>query len=161
MVKKPVKAKLKNIGKYPGMSDYSGVLLEQISDNLKVIAEGHMILERKIDLLDEKVDSMGTELNGRIDGLESRMGGLESRMDGLESRMGGLESRMGGLELDMRDSFKTVIDYLSTIEKDVADIKAKLDDKFDKKDAVIMERRISKIELELENCKRLIAVKKS
>jgi len=140
MAKKPVKAKLKNVGKYPGMSDYSGVLLEQISDNVKVIAEGHMILERKIDLLDEKVDSMGTELNGRIDGLESKM---------------------DGLELDMRDSFKTVIDYLSTIEKDVADIKAKLDDKFDKKDAVIMERRISKIELELENCKRLIAARKS
>jgi len=140
MAKKPVKAKLKNVGKYPGMSDYGGVLLEQISDNVKVIAEGHMILERKIDLLDEKVDSMGTELNGRIDGLESKM---------------------DGLELDMRDSFKTVIDYLSTIEKDVADIKAKLDDKFDKKDAVIMERRISKIELELENCKRLIAARKS
>jgi vacuolar-type H+-ATPase subunit I/STV1 len=125
-----------------------GVLLENINDNIKLVAEGHLDLERKIDNLSE-------ELNGRIDSLESELGG---RIDSLKSKLGG---RIDSLEQEMKSSFKTVFDYLSAIDIELSEIKARLENKADKKDLVVIEKRVTKLELELSECKKMIAAAKN
>jgi hypothetical protein len=51
------------------------ILLENMNDNFKLLAEGQSILIRRIDGLEE-----------RFDGFEVRLDRLESRFDTLESR---------------------------------------------------------------------------
>ena len=136
-----------------------GVLLENINDNIKLVAEGHLDLERKIDNLSEelngRIDSLESELGGRIDSLESELGG---RIDSLESKLGG---RIDSLEQEMKSSFKTVFDYLSAIDIELSEIKARLENKADKKDLVVIEKRVTKLELELSECKKMIAAAKN
>lgn len=102
------------------------VLLENINDNIKMVAEGHIDLERKIEDLDKS-------LNGGIDSLGQ----------------------------EMRSSFKTVFDYLSAIDIELAEIKVKLDNKADKKDLTTLKQRVAKLELELSECKKMIATAKN
>ncbi|MFA6376510.1 MAG: hypothetical protein WCX69_03885 [Candidatus Paceibacterota bacterium] len=103
-----------------------GVLLENISDNIKLVAEGHLDLDRKIE-------NLGKELGGRIDSLER----------------------------EMKSNFETVFDYLSAIDIELAEIKAKLENKADKKDLAALEQRVSKLELGLGECKKMIAAAKN
>jgi len=129
MVKKSAKPKLNKliprIEKTFSESDV-GVLLENISDNIKLVAEGHLDLDRKIE-------NLGKELGGRIDSLER----------------------------EMKSNFETVFDYLSAIDIELAEIKAKLENKADKKDLAALEQRVSKLELGLGECKKMIAAAKN
>ena len=118
---------------------YVGVLLEHLEGNIQLIAEGHIDLDRKFDGLSEKFDKM------------------EVRMGGLENRMGGLEDKVDDLEREMKSSFKTVFDYLSAIDIELAEIKTKLEGKADKKDLDAIERRVLRLELDLGECKKQIA----
>lgn len=63
--------------------DKMRILLEDIKSKVELIAEGHSILNAKIDRLENKVDG----LEGRFDGLERRFDGLENRFDRLEKKV--------------------------------------------------------------------------
>lgn len=91
-----------------------GVLLEHLETNICLITERHIDLDRKID-------NLGKELNGKIDILlDNRIDSLENKMDSFENRMGKFENRMGTMEQEMRSGFKTIITFLTALEKEVA-----------------------------------------
>lgn len=62
--------KIKKFNNKSSKKDKMIILLEDISGQVKTVAEGHSILERKID----KMDS-------RLDGIDSRLDKIESKMD--------------------------------------------------------------------------------
>jgi hypothetical protein len=113
------------------------VLLEDMSGQIKAVAEGHSILERKIDKL-------GSELGGKIDKLDSRMDGLDSRMDGLDSRMDRLESKVD-------TGFKLVLDHLDGLDREFMELKKDFEGNYERKghDAKwrkMIEERVGKLE---------------
>ena len=66
-----------------------GVLIDSLTDSIKLVAEGHLDLDRKID-------NLGKDLGSRMDSLEQKVD--------------------GGFQ-EMRSSFKTVFEHLSNILK--------------------------------------------
>ena len=73
---------------------YFTILMEDVRDQVKLLAEGQGVLDNKVGSLDNRMNS----LDGRMNSLDDRMGLLGSRMDSLDSRMGSLDSRVGSLE---------------------------------------------------------------
>jgi len=73
---------------------YFTILMEDVRDQVKLLAEGQGVLDNKVGSLDNRMNS----LDGRMNSLDDRMGLLGSRMDSLDSRMGSLDSRVGSLD---------------------------------------------------------------
>ena len=124
-----------------------GALLKNINGNIDRLIDGHLNL-------DKKIDKLGQDLGGKIDS-------LDDRMCSVEKRIGALEVKVDSLEVEMHDSFKAVITHLISIEDQIAEIKARLETKADKKDLVIIEQRVTKLELELVECKKMISAVKN
>ncbi|MCK9378848.1 MAG: hypothetical protein M0P97_01750 [Candidatus Moranbacteria bacterium] len=86
-------------------------VLEEMRDEIKIVAEGHSVLARGIDELKDKMGSIEKRMDGmeikmgsmekRMDGMEIKMGSMEKRMDGMEIKMGSIEKRMDGMEIKM------------------------------------------------------------
>ena len=83
-----------------------GVILEEVRDMFKALAEGQNIIESKVNKLEEGQKR-----------LEGRMDRLEFRMDGLENRMDKLECRMDRLEKDV----KIIKSYVAAIDDEIND----------------------------------------
>ena len=90
---------------------YTGVKVEDLQRQVKAVAEGHSLLNEKIDRLDRKVD------------------GLDKKVDSLAGKVNSLEGRMGKLETDMKE----VKQDLSTIKGYVIAV----DDKLNKHDVIL------------------------
>ena len=97
---------------------YTGVKVEDLQRQVKAVAEGHSLLNEKIDRLDRKVD-----------GLDRRVDDLDKKVDSLAGKVNSLEGRMGKLETDMKE----VKQDLSTIKGYVIAV----DDKLNKHDVIL------------------------
>jgi len=120
------------------------VLLEDMSGQIKAVAEGHSILERKID-------DLGSELGEKIDKLDSRMDRMDSRMDRMESRSDGMESKIDRIEKKMDTGFKLVLDHLDGLDREFIELKKDFEDNYERKghDAKwrkAIEERVEKLE---------------
>lgn len=126
------------------------VLVENLGDQIKLVAEDNLMTREMMERGFERV-------NKRFDSMENRMDRLEIRFDNLEAKVDNLEAKVGFLERDMHSSYKTVIEYLSRIEGELAEIKAELkrleEKKADKETLAEFEKRIIKIEREIVACK--------
>lgn len=122
-------------------------IMENMNDNIKLLAEGQMAL------------------NERFDGLENRFDGLENRFDGLENRFDGLENRFDKLEKETRAGFNMIMDYLKRIDEEVIGIKSELESTREEKvdwDAYsLLEKRVEKAEEQIEKVKALLKLKKA
>lgn len=116
------------------------VIMENMNDNIKLLAEGQMALNERFD-------------------------GLENRFDGLESRFDGLEQRFDKLERETKAGFKMIMDYLKRIDDEIIGIKSELEDT--KKNKVnwdvysLLEKRVEKAEEQIEKVKALLKLKKA
>ena len=98
---------------------HTGVLVEDLRKDVKAIAEGHSILDRKIDNLHKEMTETKQELKAEIKGLAIKVGGLEQKVDGLEQKVGGLEQKVDGLEqkVDGLEKNMTVVkDYVIGVD---------------------------------------------
>jgi|LQYC01.1.fsa_nt_gi hypothetical protein len=119
-----------------------GAMLKNINTNIDRLIDGHQKLDQKIDRLDEK-------LSAKIDGLDNRIVSLERRIVSLERRMDSMEQ-------EMKSGFGTIIDFMEAIDSEVAGIKNKLETKVDKDDYTIIERRVTKLEFQANECQKMI-----
>jgi archaellum component FlaC len=120
-----------------------GVILEEFREIFKGLGEGQKIL----------FEQMG-RMEGRMDGMEGRMGRMEGRMDGMEGKMDSVET-------EMRDGFKTVMEYLSRIDTELQEIKAELSQKAQIKEVRELQNRVLKLELELIAIRNSLHVQKT
>lgn len=130
-VKKPDKKRKLSGG--PNKEDRIIVLLEDMRGEIKLVAEGHSILNRKIDNLSFKVDN------------------LETKVDSLEVKVDGLELRMDRMETKMDEGFRLVLDHLDGLDREFMELKNDLKNNYERKghDAVwrkAIEKRVEKLE---------------
>lgn len=83
-----------------------GVILEEVRDMFKALAEGQDIIENKINRLEEGQNR-----------LEGRMDRLEGRVDILDGRMDRMEGRMDRMEKDV----KIIKSYVAAIDDGIND----------------------------------------
>ncbi len=116
--------------------DYTAVLLEDMRDDIKLIAEGHTILEKGIRKLNEKVDK------------------LDNKMERMEIDISVLKTDVFALKtdsLDLKSGQSQILDYLSRIEDEIQNLKKDLKENYekkghDKKWRELIEERLEKIE---------------
>lgn len=118
--------------------------MEDMNGQIKAVAEGHSILERKIDKL-------GSGLGGKIDKLDSRMDRMESKMDKMESRMDSLETKVD-------TGFKLVLDHLDGLDREFIELKKDFEDNYEKKGHDAKWRKA--IEERVEKLEKFFALKK-
>lgn len=127
------KAKENNNSNKSSKKDEMMILLEDISGQVKAVAEGHSILERKMDKMDL-----------RLDGIDSRLDGIDSRLDGTDSRLDRMESKMD-------TGFKLILEHLDGLDREFMKLKEELENNYEKKghDAEwrkMIEGRVEKLE---------------
>lgn len=110
-----------------------GMILEDVRDDFKVIAEQHTDIMKKI-------------------------GGLEDKFGSLEGKVGSLEGTLDKFVIETRDNFKAVFNYLSHIEDDFVALKEKVE-KLDatetnSKDFKWLKNKVLEIEKKLEEYKK-------
>ena len=70
------------------------VLLEEVRFELKVVAEGHTSVVRRLD----KVEDGLQEVKGGLQEVKGRLIKVEGRLDRVEGRLGKVEGRLGRVE---------------------------------------------------------------
>lgn len=125
MIMKSKAKKISNSNK-SSKKDEMMILLEDISGQVKAVAEGHSILERKMDKMDL-----------RLDGIDSRLDGVDSRLDRMESKMD--------------TGFKLILEHLDGLDREFMKLKEELENNYEKKghDAEwrkMIEGRVEKLE---------------
>ena len=142
------------------------VLLENLNDNIKIVAEGQTSLRAEMH---QEIGGLRTEMNTKI---ESEIGGLRAEMNTkIESEIGGLreemntkiESEIGGLRAEMRDSFKSILQYLSRIEDEVMEIKEEIrelrEKKLDKEKFFVLEDQFGAMRKDIRECQTFLKIK--
>jgi uncharacterized phage infection (PIP) family protein YhgE len=116
--------------------DRMEILLEDIQSQLKLVAEGHGILNAKIDGVSADLGNTRQELSGRIDLLTSEVAGLQRRIDSVETQ---LDQKIDGVETRLTkkiDGVETQLDQkIDGVEirltKKIDGVETQLDQKID------------------------------
>ena len=77
------------------------VLLEEVRFELKVVAEGHTSIVKRLDKVEDSLQGVKTglqEVRGRLDRVEGRLGQVEGRLDRVEGRLGHVEGQLDQLQ---------------------------------------------------------------
>ena len=78
---------------------HTEVLVEDLRKDVKAIAEGHSILNDKMDRLDTKGDRLET----KVDKLDIRVGRLETKVDRLETDMSIVKDYVIGVDKKLNE----------------------------------------------------------
>lgn len=129
-------------------NDQMMVLLEDMREGIKLVAEGHSILERKID---ENYSSLSKRMDENYSSLNKKMDdGFEEAKEELHD----FRTEMDGFKNETGNNFKIIFEYLSRIDDELAEIKAEMEEfRKELKNKVDIER-FEKLE------KRIFAIEK-
>ena len=102
---------------------YLAILLEEMSGNIKLVLEGHAVLENKIEALDEKlskkidlntvrIEALDEKLSARIDSVEEN---LSNRIDEVDEK---LSARIDAVEENLGNRIDAVATDLAAHRRD-------------------------------------------
>lgn len=78
---------------------HTGVLVEDLRKDVKAIAEGHSILNEKMDRLETKVDRLET----KVDKLEPKVDRLEAKVDRLDTNISIVKDYVIGVDTKLNE----------------------------------------------------------
>jgi hypothetical protein len=64
--------------------------------------------------------------------------------------------RVYSVEQETKSGFKTIIDFMHEIDSEATKIKKKLEAKVDKGEYIIIEQRVATLELQVNDCQKMI-----
>jgi len=105
------------------------VLLENMRDEIKLVAEGNLMLQ-------EKMDRGFEEVNVKIDAVKNE---LEMDISALKDDVASMKEEMNDMKEEMRMGFRGMMAESIALGK-------KIDGKADKKDLLVLEKRVAKLE---------------
>jgi cell division protein ZapA (FtsZ GTPase activity inhibitor) len=73
---------------------YTGVLVEDLRKDIKAIAEGHSVLDHKMDTLHKEMNETKKELKAEINGLATRFDGMEKNMEVVKNYVIGVDAKL-------------------------------------------------------------------
>ena len=133
------------------------VLLENMNDNIQLIAEGQdmfrQVVERRFDESDKRFFEFQNETNANFQELFAFRNETRTNFQELFE-----------FKNETRANFKQVLTCLMKMEDELTDIKSRLNQidetKMNKKEFIILESRVMKLEQELEQYKSLLKTQK-
>ena len=147
---------LKDAGKNSYNTSEVMTMLESMDDNIKLIAEGQVMLRG--------------EMNKRFDEHDKRFDGVDARLDGIDTKL----DKHGGMFSEINSKLETIFECLSgiddkleniekrmrNIEEDIKELKTVTKNKTDLKIVMDFEKRLKDLESEfLSHRKMMLAGK--
>ena len=93
-MRKKIAKQIKSISEYDSQRE-TGVLLEEMNKGIKIIAEQHGGIVKRLDNIESKLGSVESKLGS----LESKLGSLESKLGFVGSKLGSVESELGSIKM--------------------------------------------------------------
>ena len=126
------------------------LVLEEMRDEIKIVAEGHSVLARGMDELKDKMGGM----EKRMDNFESELKGLRKEVnDKSEGLRREINDKSEELRKEMNQGFRMVFNYTERIEDEIKDVKKEIEilrkelkSKADVQRLEILEKRVQRIE---------------
>ena len=130
------------------------VLLENMRDEIKLVAEGNLMLQEsmergfkeirkefKEEINDVRID-MKMEINNvkaEISDMKAEISDMKTEMSDMKTEMSDMKTEMSDMKTEMRMGFKGMMAESVVIDR-------KMEKKADKKDLLILEKRVAKLE---------------
>lgn len=99
---------------------YMGVFLGQVTDQIKKVAEGHMVLVERFDRVDE-----------RLDGMDQRLGTVEGELTAFRGEFHAFAQDVGRQFNEVRSmiklSYAEIDGRITTLEKDLFDLRSRVE----------------------------------
>ncbi|HFC36203.1 MAG TPA: hypothetical protein ENJ49_00830 [Candidatus Moranbacteria bacterium] len=102
-------------------NDRMEMMLEDMQDQIKVIAEGVVTVNDKVDRLEGKVD----KLEGKVDRLEGKVDKLEGKVDKLDADLSSFKS-------ETEANFKLAFSHMSLLEDEIVSLRKEFEEMKDK-----------------------------
>jgi len=80
------------------VKDHTGVLIAKLESDIKAIAEGHSVLDTKLDRLETKVDKLET----KVDKLDMKVDKLENEMSIVKNYVIGVDTKLNEHEIILK-----------------------------------------------------------
>jgi len=87
------------------VKQHTGVLVEKLESDVKAIAEGHSILNNKIDEMKEEILGMKTEISGmktEISGMKTEISGLKAETTIVKNYVIGVDTKLNEHEIILK-----------------------------------------------------------
>ncbi|HNR80846.1 MAG TPA: hypothetical protein PKK37_00240 [Candidatus Pacearchaeota archaeon] len=130
------------------------VLLENMRDEIKLVAEGNLMLQEsmergfkeirkefKEEINDVRID-MKMEINNvkaEISDMKAEISDMKTEMSDMKTEMSDMKTEMSDMKTEMRMGFKGMMAESVVIDR-------KMEKKAEKKDLLILEKRVAKLE---------------
>lgn len=108
------------------------VLLENVRDEIKLVAEGNLMLR-------ESMERGFKEVRKEISGIKNEMVIVKAEISNIKDEMSDMKTEMSDMKTEMRMGFKGMMAETLAIDE-------KMDKKADKKDLLVLEKRVVKME---------------
>jgi regulator of replication initiation timing len=108
------------------------VLLENMRDEIKLVAEGNLMLQ-------ESMERGFGEVKREISDIKTEMNDIKTEMNDMKTEMNDMKTEMNDMKTEMRMGFKGMMAESVAIDK-------KMEKKADKKDLLILEKRVARLE---------------
>jgi len=130
------------------------VLLENMRDEIKLVAEGNLMLQEsmergfkevrkefKEEINNVRID-MKMEINNvkaEISDMKTEMSDMKMEINNVKAEISDMKTEMSDMKMEMRMGFKGMMAESAAIDR-------KMEKKADKKDLLILEKRVTKLE---------------
>lgn len=117
------------------------VMLEDMRDHIKLLAEGQMGFHDKFESIEGRFDS------------------IDQRFERIDERFERVEHKLDTMSEENKIEHKAIMEYLSRLENEMMDIKEKLGSKADKGEYEFLKKRVDNLEQQMKKFKVLLKVK--
>ena len=110
--------------------NYEGILLEEIRENVKILAEGQIAIRDNLDIVKSDVSTLKSDvstLKSDVSTLKSDVSTLKSDVSTLKSDVSTLKSDLATFKEDTKQNFKTVMEYLMRIDDEIIALRKDVD----------------------------------
>ena len=122
-----------------------GVVLEDMNSKFNILIEGHQALDEKFDKFKRETDSNFKTVFECLSNNDDFNIKTEDNFKTVFEKL----SNIDDFNIKTEDNFKTVFEKLSNIKSEIINIKKKLVNKVDISRAVVLEKKVDKIEIGL------------
>ncbi len=133
-------------------NDRMEMMLEDMQDQIKIIAEGVVTVNDKVD-----------RLEGKVDRLEGKVDRLEERVDRLERKVDKLDADLSSFKAETEANFKLAFSHMSLLEDEIVSLRKEFEemkskDYVTREEFQILNEKLTSLEIKFE--KTVIANKK-
>ena len=123
------------------------VFLENMRDEIKLVAEGNLMLQESMERgfkeirkeFKEEINDVRIDMKMEINNVKAEISDMKAEISDMKTEMSDMKTEMSDMKTEMRMGFKGMMAESVVIDR-------KMEKKAEKKDLLILEKRVAKLE---------------